>query len=228
MGGEDGQRPDPASPAAPGHSPAGPPAPKRINGGTPPPGNRPEAAGPGEGSRNVTHFPHRGVPPPSQPWAGGTQHPRGGGQASRLPTTPKQGARDHTRSRCTEARLSTPPPRVCVCVCVSPRRQSGSCAPRRTDRFTTPKTHPAWQEGKLRPAAQICIGLVPNEPWDITAGISQQAGSPRAGVRMGGTPGRGCQKPHQAQPGQGKELIPLLAGSQMATAPIPQLSRFKR
>lgn len=150
----------------------------------------------------------------------GRGHPASPGGWAGIPASHR-----HTRSRCTEARLSMPPP---TRVCVPPRRQSGSCAARSTDPFTMPKHHPAWQEGKLRPAAQICIGVVPSEPWDITAGISQQAGSPRAGGRMWGTPGRGCQKPYQAQPGQGKELIPLLAGSQMATAPIPQLSRFKR
>lgn len=40
----------------------------------------------------------------------------------------------------------------------------------------------------------------------------------------GGTPGRGCQKERQARPGQGKELIPLLAGSQMAAALFPCLA----
>lgn len=158
----------------------------------------------------------------------GRGHPASPGRWAGIPASHRPeagGPRPHTEPVHGGTAQYAPPH---ACVCVSPSRQSGSCTARSTDPFTMPKTHPAWQEGKLRPAAQICIGLVPNEPWDITAGISQQAGSPRAGVRMGGTPGRGCQKPHQAQPGQGKELIPLLAGSQMATAPIPQLSRFKR
>lgn len=226
MGGEDGQRPDPASPAAPGHSPAGPPAPKRINGGTPPPGNTPEAAGLGRGAEMSPISPIVGSHLRLNPGQGAPSIP---GEVGRHPGFPPPRSRGPAATHGAGARRHgsvRAPPRVCVCV--SPSRQSGSCTARSTDPFTMPKTHPAWQEGKLRPAAQICIGLVPNEPWDITAGISQQAGSPRAGVRMGGTPGRGCQKPHQAQPGQGKELIPLLAGSQMATAPIPQLSRFKR
>lgn len=80
---------------------------------------------------------------------------------------------------------------------------------------------------------QICTGAdwgCPQRalrPQDITASISRWATSP--GRWEEGVPREwGARNTVRLGPGQGKELIPLLAGSQMATAPIPLLNRFNR
>lgn len=88
------------------------------------------------------------------------------------------------------------------------------------------------REGKLRQeGVSPCWWLRSawGQPWDITALGHQHrhvlAGwlSPAGGRR--GYPGKGgARKSVRLGPGQGKELIPLLAGSQMAAALFPCLA----